>query len=131
MLKVLSLDAGVQSTALLLMSVKGEIERLDWAIFADTGWEPAAVYAHLAWLVAQARNAEIAVHRVAAGDLRADALRSKVRGRTTDGVRWASMPLYVLGCCRSTQQWRRRSRFRGAVHRGGRAFAAVRAELNV
>lgn len=48
MLKVLSLGAGVQCTALLLMSVKGEIERLDWANFADTGWEPAADYAHLA-----------------------------------------------------------------------------------
>ena len=48
MLKVLSLAAGVQSTALLLMSVKGELDRPDCAIFADMAWEPAAVYAHLA-----------------------------------------------------------------------------------
>jgi hypothetical protein len=41
--------------------------------------------------------AEIPVYRVKQGDLRADALRSKVRGRKSDGVRWASMPLYVLG----------------------------------
>jgi hypothetical protein len=97
MLKVLSLGAGVQSTALLLMSLRGEIERLDCAIFADTGWEPAAVYRHLAWLEAQAQLAGIPVHRVTAGDLRSDALRSQVRGRKIDGVRWASMPLYVLG----------------------------------
>ena len=35
-LRVLSLGAGVQSTALLLMSCKGEIEKLDAAVFADT-----------------------------------------------------------------------------------------------
>ena len=97
MLKVLSLGAGVQSTALLLMSIRGEIDRLDCAIFADTGWEPAAVYAHLTWLEGQARAAGIPVYRVTAGDLRADALRSQVRGHKADGVRWASMPLYVLG----------------------------------
>lgn len=97
MLKVLSLGAGVQSTALLLMSIRGEIDRLDCAIFADTGWEPAAVYTHLAWLEEVARAAGIPVHRVQAGDLRSDALRSQVRGRKSNGTRWASMPLYVLG----------------------------------
>ena len=40
MLRILSLGAGVQSTALLLMSIRGEIDRRDCAIFADTGWEP-------------------------------------------------------------------------------------------
>lgn len=93
MLKVLSLGAGAQGTALLLMSIQGELDHLDCAIFADTGWEPAAVYAHLAWLQEQARTAGIPVHRVTSGQLRADALRSQVRGRKTDGVRWASMPL--------------------------------------
>lgn len=37
------------------------------------------------------------VYRVRRGDLHANALRSQVHGRKTDGVRWASMPLYVLG----------------------------------
>jgi hypothetical protein len=46
-LRVLSLGAGVQSTTLLLMSVYGELPPLDYAIFADTGWEPARVYEHL------------------------------------------------------------------------------------
>jgi len=97
MLNVLSLGAGVQSTALLLMSIRGELDRLDCAIFADTGWEPQAVYDHLAWLEGIATAAGVPVYRVRRGDLRADALRSQVRGRKTDGVRWASMPLYVLG----------------------------------
>ncbi|HMO85713.1 MAG TPA: hypothetical protein PKC18_12435 [Lacipirellulaceae bacterium] len=97
MLNVLSLGAGVQSTALLLMSIRGELDQLDCAIFADTGWEPQAVYAHLAWLESEAAAAGVPVYRVRRGDLRADALRSQIRGRKIDGVRWASMPLYVLG----------------------------------
>ena len=49
-LRVLSLGAGVQSTTIALMAARGEIPAPDCAIFADTGDEPKAVYAHLAWL---------------------------------------------------------------------------------
>ena len=49
-LRVLSLGAGVQSTTLALMAAHGDIAPMpDCAIFADTGWEPRAVYEHLAW----------------------------------------------------------------------------------
>ena len=48
-LRALSLGAGVQSTTLALMASHGEIGPMpDCAIFADTGWEPQAVYDHLA-----------------------------------------------------------------------------------
>src|SRR6185369_8296649 len=53
MLRVISLGAGVQSTTMALMSVYDRSkldEGIDCAIFADTGWEPKAVYEHLAWL---------------------------------------------------------------------------------
>ena len=46
-INILSLGAGVQSSTLLLMSLYGEIPPLDYVIFADTGWEPTAVYKHL------------------------------------------------------------------------------------
>ena len=51
-LLVLSLGAGVQSTVLALMADRGEfgLPKPDLAIFADTGWEPKAVYEHLKWL---------------------------------------------------------------------------------
>ena len=48
--RVQSFGAGAQSTVILLMAHHGEIERPDHAVFADTGWEPQSVYAHLAWL---------------------------------------------------------------------------------
>lgn len=46
-MKTLSFGAGVQSTCLLLMAEHGEIEKPDFAIFADTGWEPEATYRHI------------------------------------------------------------------------------------
>jgi 3'-phosphoadenosine 5'-phosphosulfate sulfotransferase (PAPS reductase)/FAD synthetase len=49
-MRVISLGAGVQSTTLLLLAHRGELPGgpVDYAIFADTGWEPAGVYRHLA-----------------------------------------------------------------------------------
>jgi hypothetical protein len=43
---VLSYGGGTQSTALLLMALKGEINGVipDYIIFADTGWEPEGIY---------------------------------------------------------------------------------------
>ena len=54
-LRVLSLGAGVQSTVLALMADRGKfgLPKPDFAIFADTGWEPQSVYDHLEWLKTQ------------------------------------------------------------------------------
>jgi hypothetical protein len=49
-LRILSLGLGVQSTTMALMAAHGEIPMPDYAVFADTGAEPAAVYDHLLWL---------------------------------------------------------------------------------
>ncbi len=88
-LRVLSLGAGVQSTTLALMAAQGEIGPMpDCAIFADTGWEPQAVYDHLAWL----RSPNVLpfpVHIVSAGNIRADIVAA------SQGRRWASIPAYT------------------------------------
>lgn len=53
-LRAISLGAGVQSTVVALMAAAGEIGPMpDLAIFADTAWEPVAVYEHLKWLTDQ------------------------------------------------------------------------------
>ncbi|MFF0622954.1 hypothetical protein [Streptomyces sp. NPDC004296] len=86
--RVLSLGAGVQSTSLLLLSALGQLPPLDAAIFADTGWEPAAVYAHLDRLEREvAQPAGIPIIRTGGGNIRADAL--------DPAHRFASMPLFV------------------------------------
>jgi hypothetical protein len=73
--RILSLGAGVQSTTLLLLAAEGRIEPFDAAIFADTGWEPRAVYEHLDRLESQvAGPAGIPIERVSYGNLREDSL---------------------------------------------------------
>ena len=52
-LRVLSLGAGVQSSALALMIEHGEIPMVDCAIFADTGAEPQKVYEWLEYIKSQ------------------------------------------------------------------------------
>jgi hypothetical protein len=87
-LRILSLGAGVQSTTVLLLAAEGRLPKLDAAIFADTGWEPVAVYAHFDRLVREvAQPAGIPVYRVSEGNIRADALDPEHR--------FASMPLFV------------------------------------
>lgn len=90
-LRVLSLGAGVQSSTILLMALAGELDRPDCAIFADTGWEPQAVYRHLDWLEGVARAVGIPVHRVSAGNLREDALASIRDGSS----RVANPPFFI------------------------------------
>lgn len=88
-MRVLSLGAGVQSTTLLMLSADGTLPRLDAAVFADTGWEPRAVYDHLDRIEREvAQPAGIPIYRVSAGNIRDDAL--------DPDHRFASMPLYVL-----------------------------------
>ena len=62
----LSLGAGVQSSVMLMLAIRGEIERPDHVIFADTGFEPRAVYEHLEWCKKQCLKAELPIHVVKA-----------------------------------------------------------------
>ncbi|MCY0942322.1 hypothetical protein [Streptomyces antarcticus] len=79
----------MQSSALLALSAEGILPKVDYAIFADTGWEPAAVYSHLDRLEREiAEPAGIPVLRVSSGNIRNDALNPSKR--------FASMPLYIL-----------------------------------
>ena len=67
----LSLGGGVQSTALFLMSLHGEIENpVEAAIFADTGWERQATYDNVAWLTEYAAERGVPVHVVSNGNIR-------------------------------------------------------------
>jgi hypothetical protein len=86
-LKLLNLGAGVQSTTLALLAVEGVLEKPDGAIFADTGWEPAAVYAQLERVRGVLDEAGIPLHVVSNGNLRNDAL--------DPDHRYASIPYFI------------------------------------
>lgn len=66
-MRLISLGAGVQSTAMLMLALDGEIDA-DGAIFADTGWEPRAVYEHLEALRSICGDAGFPLHTVSAGE---------------------------------------------------------------
>lgn len=96
-LRVLSLGAGVQSTTMALMAAHGEIEPMpDFAIFADTGAEPAAVYEHLAWM--ESPNVlPFPVVTVSAGNIRDDTVTAAGGSSHARGGRAASAPFFTLG----------------------------------
>ena len=71
-LRILSLGAGVQSSALALMIEKGEVPMVDAAIFADVKGEPKAVYDWLAYLKTQITK--FPIHTVTWRDLKQDIL---------------------------------------------------------
>lgn len=90
-MRVLSLGAGVQSTAMALMAAHGELTPMpDMAIFCDTGWEPQAVYDHLRWLTSP-NVLPFPVRIVSAGNLRDDVI-SKNSARSG---RFASVPWFL------------------------------------
>lgn len=91
---VLSLGGGVQSTAMLLLSIHGELERPDLAIFADTQDESRATYDHMTWLREKAATAGIPLETVTRGRL-SDAVLHKSQRKIaipTFGSRGGMMP---------------------------------------
>lgn len=96
--RILSLGVGVQSSTVFLMSCEGELPKLDYAIFADPGWEPAEVYEYLGYLKEQGDKAGIPILTVSAGNIRQDQLRAYVRKEqyeNVEGGRWANIPFYT------------------------------------
>ncbi len=88
---VLSLGGGVQSTTLLVMAIKGLLPKPDAAIFADTGWEPKAVYEHIERLKSVAEGRGITFITCGKPTIREDTLRSTL----PSGQRAASLPFYT------------------------------------
>jgi hypothetical protein len=118
-LRVLSLGAGVQSTTLALMAKHGEAPMPDVAIFADTQWEPEAVYKHLRWLMSVLPYEVITV---SAGDIR-QAIRDR---RNTTGGRFAAIPWHTVNPDGSHGMGRRQC---SSEYKLGPIMHAIRAHL--
>lgn len=94
-LLVLSLGAGVQSSTLALMAASGELEEMpECAIFADTGDEPASVYAWLDWLEKQL---PFPVLRVSAGVLSDEACRVRMSAKSGLSYMKPALPVFYMG----------------------------------
>ena len=88
--RVLSLGAGVQSTVLALMAETGEfgLPKPDIALFADTQWEPKAVYDHLEWLKSQV---SFEIRTVSAGDIK----QNLKQGIMPDKSKFIGLPVFL------------------------------------
>lgn len=91
-MNILSLGAGVQSSTILLMSIHGELPRIDHCVFADVGWEPPEVYRWLEFLKVKAAEAGIPIHVVSEGNL-----REHVMDAVKTGKRVSSPPFFTEG----------------------------------
>lgn len=90
MMRVLSFGGGVQSTTLLMLAIHGEAPRPDAVVFADTGWEPAAVYQHLVWCRTQCERSGLPFHVATYENIRVR-VEEALRSRAT----FINLPLYV------------------------------------
>lgn len=92
-MEVISLGAGTQSTAMLLMACEGQITpKPAAAIFADTGWEPNGVYEHLAWLE---EVSDIPIYRVQVSNLFDDMMSKENPGRGR-GYAYSEIPTFAV-----------------------------------
>lgn len=101
----LSLGAGVQSSALLVMSALGlhGCPHADCAVFADTQGEPSWVYKHLDELDRWAAKHGLPIYRVTAGNLAQDLADCRTGRRD----RCASIPAWTAGADgRASPLWR-------------------------
>lgn len=89
-MRILSLGGGVQSTVMCLMAEAGEFGvQPDYAIFADTHWEPSGVYHTLEWLQKQVSFPIVVTDN--GRSLRDDVLN----GVNAQGKPWLSIPAYL------------------------------------
>lgn len=89
-MKVISLGAGVQSSTMALMASCGELEQPDFAVFADTQWEPQAVYR---WIDSLEPMLSFPIYRTTIGSLR-DHLKA---AQNSTGQRIAAVPFFMDG----------------------------------
>jgi len=91
-MKILSLGLGVQSTALYFMSSLGELPRVDYAIFADTGKEKTETLKYLEFLLNwQKLNNGVEIVVLREKNLYLDLLNNE----NSTGQRFTSIPAYT------------------------------------
>ena len=86
----MSLGGGVQSTVMCLRAEQGDFgKKPDCAIFADTRWEPQAVYENIEWLQSQVSFPIVITSN--GRSLRDDV----VNGINAQGQAWLTLPAYL------------------------------------
>lgn len=96
--RVLSLGGGVQSTVMALLAARGDFDPPEIGIFADTGWEPAAVYETIGWLMKEVTSYPIVVTRAYSGSRNAFInLREDVKSLRAANGKFGAINIPVYG----------------------------------
>lgn len=90
-LEILSLGGGIQSSTIFLMSCRGELPKLDAAVFADTGWELPETYTTICFLAAEGSKSGVPVYIESQGNIKTDTLA----GVNSTGQLFATMPFFL------------------------------------
>ncbi len=89
-MRVISLGGGVQSTVMCLLAEQNAFGiKPDYAVFADTKWEPQSVYDNIKWLQSQVSFPIITTSN--GRSLRQDV----VDGVNAQGAPWMTLPVYL------------------------------------
>lgn len=92
-MKVLSLGVGVQTAALYFMCSNGEMERCDYAIFADTGGEKTKTIEYYNYILLWMKeNSGIPLYKATYRNLQKDLLNQS----NSSGNRFASIPAFTM-----------------------------------
>lgn len=90
-MRVISLGGGVQSTVMCLLAEQNAFGvKPDYAIFADTRWEPSNVYENIEWLRTQVSFPIIITDN--GRSLREDV----INGVNAQGNPWMTLPVYLI-----------------------------------
>lgn len=93
---VLNLGGGVQSSRILLGACRGELPAFDAAIFADTQWEPKAVYGNIDFLRGECEKSGIPLVVTGVGaSIRDEILEFQRHRKRTGRKRYASAPMFI------------------------------------
>ena len=87
-MEIMSFGGGVQTVAMALMCLNGDLPMPDYAIFSDPGWEVEETYTYLSWFIPYCESEGMKFYVVKTGNIRADALNIDKR--------WATMPMFTL-----------------------------------
>ncbi len=91
-MKILSLGGGVQSVTLYFMSCLNQIDKFDYAIFADPKAESKKTYAYLKYMLQWEKdNNGIPIRIASKGSL----LKDLINGTNSSGNRFASIPAFT------------------------------------
>lgn len=97
-LRIVSFGAGVQSTALLHLVLRGKLPRPNYFIFADTGCEPPEVYDHLGHCSRLMREAGLRLLYVQSGELMPDVLKGVApdgASRDSKAGHYTNLPAFI------------------------------------